>query len=154
MAEKRGKGLGGRLDSYLLYYPFGFKVLCILGTQQQYALRLEKAIHNVLRAKMRQMESQHSHSGEWFLLNKQDIVTLYKGLMMTSPNYIIKNSSYLMVKNPWLVEANYRPVPQKKDPDMSKFALKLHKSIKEVATIQKPKTHLKRTSLEPKEIAF
>lgn len=142
-----GKSLEHRLDSYLLYYPRGFNVLCILHTHAKNASKVEQVIHDVLRRKMRQMKTTHSHSGEWFKLSKVDITTLFTSLCSLTPNYILKKYSQNLVDHPWHVCSNWRRINQKVELVLDPFAQRLYDKIHGITTIQKPRK-LKRRSYD------
>jgi hypothetical protein len=141
------KSLEHRLDSYLLYYPKGFQVLCILHTHRKNASKVESVIHAVLRKKIRQMKATHSHSGEWFKLTLKEISTLYESLYALTPNYIMKKHSRNLVDDPWYVESNYRRINQTKTLVLDDFAQRLYDKIHGIKTIQRPKK-LKRHSYD------
>jgi hypothetical protein len=145
--EKVGKGLGRRIDSYLLYYPLGFKVLCIITTLAKHAGKVEKMIHNVLRSKMRQMETKHSHSGEWFTLTRNDIEAIFYGLSSITPNYMIKSACHLLVDQPWIVSSNYRRPQQTIHVKMDKVTLQLHNTVRLIKTTKRNQRKLE-TKLE------
>ncbi len=132
-----GRNLMHRLDSYLLYYPHGFHVLCLFHTTRRNASKVEKVIHDVLRRKIRQLDIKHSHSGEWFRLSKKDISTLFVALMNMTPNYILKDKSVLLTKRPWKIQYNNRPVNQTRKLVLDNFALRLYNEIHGIDTVKK-----------------
>ena len=134
-----GRSLNHRLDSYLLYYPHGFHVLCLFHTSRRNAPKVEKVIHDVLRRKIRQMDTNHSHSGEWFRLSKKDITTLYTALMNMTPNFILKEKSVLLTKKPWRIQNNNRPVNQTRKLVLNNFALRLYNEIHGMNTVKRPR---------------
>ena len=106
--SRPNKGIGQRLDQYLLYYPWGFHVIALYQTKKQNATKLENVIHNLLRLKGRQMDSNHSHTKEWFQLNLRDITKLHQAILSSSDNYIINNNSHLFADNPQVISSNTR----------------------------------------------
>ena len=112
--SRPNKGIGQRLDQYLLYYPWGFHVIGLYQTKKQNATKLENLIHGLLRLKGRQMDSDHSHTKEWFQLSLRDITKLHQAILSSSDNLIINNNCHLFADHPEIINSNTRKPRQTK----------------------------------------
>lgn len=74
------KNLQSRLESYLLYYPLGFKLFGIILTNvpenETLYTEVENFLHAYLRNKRRNICLPHSRKNEWFILSLYDVERL------------------------------------------------------------------------------
>lgn len=66
-------GLYARLASYLLCYPFGFKVYAIITTTRPNASKVEKLVHQYFTAKEYKSDFDHSRAEEWYFVTAEEI---------------------------------------------------------------------------------
>lgn len=89
IGEKKTRGLSGRLDSYLLYWPLGVIVFAVFVTRADRAKLLESAFHDYVTRKKRYLEPQmHSHTSEWAILNQDEIYSMITSVMREHSGYV------------------------------------------------------------------
>lgn len=89
--RKKTRGLSGRLDSYLLYWPLGVIVFAVFVTRADRAKRLESAFHDYITRKKRFLEPQmHSHTSEWAILSKIEIYSMIESVLAQYAGYVVQ----------------------------------------------------------------
>jgi len=95
-------GLASRLASYLLCYPFGFKVYAIITTTRPNASKVEKLVHRYFTAKEYKSDFDHSRAEEWYFVTAEEI----RQTLELIPPYMILSKQFF--SEPVLVDTNGR----------------------------------------------
>lgn len=128
-------GLGRRLDSYLLCFPYGFYVYAVLQCPREAVYQVESTFHQYLTSKSRGMAQTHSHREEWFHLTRDEVYSMIRTFMRTYPGRITSLEAFGgdqegSVPMPRFVDTNGRLAANPKKPMMEadKLAMQLNAS--------------------------
>jgi hypothetical protein len=105
--ERRYGGLGKRLDSYLLCWPFGFHLYAVLQTKAQHAFEMERFFQSYYARKGYQTQYRHSRTEEWFFLLPDDVKTAVAAALR-SPEYAGKICKPTVYEEPVFIDSNGR----------------------------------------------
>lgn len=104
--KKRYGGLGKRLDSYLLCWPFGYHVYAVLQTKATHAFEMERFFQRYYARKGYQTQFKHSRTEEWFRLLPDDVKTAVAAALRSEhAGKLCKVSVY---DNPIFIDSNGR----------------------------------------------
>lgn len=101
-------GLGRRMDSYLLCYPYGFYVYAVLQCHRDHVYSMERFFHQYFTGKGFQAEARHSHREEWFELTRTQIFATIKAYHEAHEKQIQDFAVYPAPGLPAFVDSNGR----------------------------------------------